>query len=593
MARLLADLTDLLHYFRINRLPLGVPRVQMALTEAALAPGGEEDGGAPLLEPMAFDRVSGRFRALPAEELLALLATARRGADIEAPDWVAARATLAEAHQSAPEMSFAAGDRVFTPGLPFLVPGQMHRLRELRQAHGVALCALFHDAIPLVVPEHCTPELTSGFADNLLSVCLQTDRVVATSACAARDFREWQRRLLPELDIPVVAMPLDAPLPPVGVRADEAPPPWPEALADGRPYVLCVSTLESRKNHALLLHAWLTLLRRHGEHALPRLVLVGRQGFGADAALRLLEHAPELRRNAVWLRDVSDAQLARLYEGCLFTIFNSFYEGWGLPVTEALSHGKLVLAPDHSSLREAGGTAALYFTPQSEPELAELAWGLIRDPARRLALEAALPGRVRLRSWRQVVEGLVRELAAPLAALPSPFARAGAIAGRRIGFEIQPAMPPAAMRAAHVGNALILEGDGWSIPEAYGVWLTQGRARLRLPALERSGMRLFLEVSGPPIATETGLRLHLPDGSTGPWLSLRLAAQERRHLEMTLPAGPPGDVVVEFDTSGARAIADDDRLFSLMLHGLMLTADHDLQRTYEYLGERLHLSRLG
>ncbi|HEV7458378.1 MAG TPA: glycosyltransferase [Roseococcus sp.] len=585
MARLLNDLTDLLHYFRVNRLPLGVPRVQMALTEAALA------APEPLLQPMAFDRASGRFRALPAEKLLALLATARRGADVEAPDWVAARATLAEALEAAPEIGFVDGDRVFTPGLPFLVPGQMHRLRELRQSRGVALCALFHDAIPLVVPEHCTPELTSGFADNLLSVCLQTDRVVATSACAARDFREWQRRLLPELDIPVVAMPLDAPLPPVG-GGDEAAP-WPEALADGRPYVLCVSTLESRKNHVLLLHAWLTLLRRHGEHALPRLVLVGRQGFGAEAALRLLEHAPELRRNVVWLRDVSDAQLARLYKGCLFTIFNSFYEGWGLPVTEALSHGKLVIAPDHSSLREAGGTAALYFTPQSEPELAELAWGLIRDPARRAALEAALPGRVRFRSWREVVEGLVRDLSAPLPALPEPFARAGSIAGRRIGFEIQPPMPPAAMRAAHVGNALILEGDGWSIPEAYGVWLTQGRARLRLPALERSGMRLFLEVSGPPVGTETGLRLHLPDGSTGEWLTLRLAAQERRHLEMTLPAGPAGDILVEFDTAGARPIPDDDRLFSLMLHGLMLTADHDLQRTYEYLGGRLHLSRLG
>jgi len=583
MARILADLTDLLHYFRINRLPLGVPRVQMALTEAAL-------DGPPLLEPMAFEPVSGRFRALPAAELLALLATARRGADPEAPDWAAARATLAEAHQSAPEMGFAAGDRVFTPGQPFQMPGQMRRLRELRQAHGVALCTLFYDAIPLVVPEHCTPELTTGFAENLLSVCLQADRVVAISACAARDFRDWQRRLLPELDIPVGTMPLDAPLPPLGAGE---PPPWPGQLSDGRPYVLCVSTLESRKNQPLLLHAWLTLLRRHGEHALPRLVLVGREGFGAEPARRLLENAPELRRNAVWLQDVGDALLARLYEGCLFTVFNSFYEGWGLPVTEALSHGKLVLAPDHSSLREAGGTAALYFTPQSEPELADLAWGLIRDPARRAALEAALPGRVALRRWREVAEGLVQELAAPLMALPDPFARAGAIAGRRIGFEIQPPLPPAAMRAAHVGHALILEGEGWSIPEEFGVWLTHGLARLRLPALERQGMRLFLDVTGPPAGGETGLRLLTPDGGTGPWRTLGLGAEERRHLEFILPAGPAGDVVVEFDTAGARPAPGDTRRLSLMLHGLMLCADHDLQRAYEYLGDRLHLNRLG
>lgn len=585
MARILADLTDLLHYFRINRLPFGVPRVQMALAEAAML--GPEP---PLLEPMAFEPVSGRFRPLPAQELRALLATARQGADTAAPDWLAARATLAGAHQAAPVMEFAAGDRVFTPGQPFQVPGQMRRLRELRQAHGVALCALFYDAIPLVVPEHCTPELSTGFAENLLSLCLQTDRVVAISACAARDFRTWQRRLLPGLEIPVATMPLDAPLPPLG---DGAPPPWPEALSNGLPYVLCVSTLESRKNHVLLLHAWLTLLRRHGEHAVPRLVLVGREGFGAEAARRLLDRAPELRRNVLWLPGVGDALLARLYEGCLFTVFNSFYEGWGLPVTEALSHGKLVLAPDHSSLREAGGAAALYFTPQSEPELADLAWGLIRDPARRAALEAALPARIRLRGWREVAEGLARDLAAPLPALPDPFTRAGPVAGRRVGFDIQPPLPAAEMRFAHVGNALMLEGEGWSVPETYGVWLTPGAARLRLPGLPGQAMRLFLEVTGAPEPSSVGLRLQPPGGAAGEWRALRLAPGERRHLEFTLPAGPAGEVVVEFDGTAARPAPGDDRRLALMLHGMMLCADHDLQRAYEYLGDRLHLQRLG
>lgn len=230
MARILTDLTDLLHYFRINRLPLGVPRVQMALAEAALAGGDAPPFEPPLLECMAFEPASGVFRALPAEALLALFATARRGADPGAADWVAARASLAEAHQAAPAMVFSAGDRVFTSGQPFQVPGQMRRLRGLRQAHGVVLCALFYDAIPLMVPEHCTPELTTGFAENLLSVCLQADRVVAISACAARDFRDWQRRLLPDLDIPVSTMPLDAPLPPLD---DGAAPPclrhWPTA----------------------------------------------------------------------------------------------------------------------------------------------------------------------------------------------------------------------------------------------------------------------------------------------------------------------------------------------------------------------------
>ena len=90
--------------------------------------------------------------------------------------------------------------------------------------------------------------------------------------------------------MPVAVMPMDAPFPAAPAAALPAP------LADGRPFVLCVSTLESRKDHATLLRAWKALLRRHGEAAVPELVLVGREGFGAEAALRLLRQVPELPR---------------------------------------------------------------------------------------------------------------------------------------------------------------------------------------------------------------------------------------------------------------------------------------------------------
>lgn len=588
MTRILLDLTDLRAFFEGNRAPLGVPRVQTALLE-----GGLSDPSAPLFEPMAFDARSSRFRATPRAAVLELLAAARLDIHREDPLWIEAKQRFDAAHRDAPDMAFAPGEVVFTPGQPFQVPGQMRRLRELRRAHGVVLGALFYDAIPLMVPEHCEPELTAEFARNLVAQCLQLDRVVAISACAARDLRDWQRRIFPELDLPVGLMPLDAPFP---AMAEGPPPPLPPPLEDGRPFVLCVATVESRKNQALLLHAWLTLLRRHGEHAVPRLVLVGRAGFGADPALRLLDHAPELRRNAVWLRNVPDGVLARLYRDCLFTVFNSFYEGWGLPVTEALSYGKLVLAPDHTSLREAGGSAALYFTPQSEPELAGLAWDLIRDPARRQALEAALPGKVRLRSWRAVAEGLVAELTRPVPALPDPLSRTGPIAGRRITFDVPPAgpdfLPSAFPDLDRAAAGLLLEDEGWGLSEPIGTWLTSGPARLRLPALEGQGMRLFLEVTGPPMGGETGMRLITPDGTSHAWRRVVFAAEEQRFLEFVIPPGPAGDVLLEFDTTHAREVPGDQRRLSLLLHGLMLCADHDLQRTYEYLGDRLHLVRL-
>ncbi len=584
MARLFADLTDLLWYFERNRAPLGVPRVQMALIEAAL---GE---GEALLRPIAFDAASARFRHLPEAPLRALFAAARGGASLDDPGWSAARQALAEAHAAAPEPGFAPGAVVATLGLAAQVPGQLRRLRELRRGAGVALAALVHDVIPLVVPEQCPPELVAAFTEGFLALCLQTDRVVATSACVARDFRDWQRRLLPGLDIPVASMPLDAPLPPPPGEPPALPPP----LDDGRPFVLCVSTIEARKNHALLLGAWLTLLRRHGAHAMPRLVLAGRAGFGAEPALRLLRGAPELRAHAVWLDAVSDALLARLYRDCVFTVFNSHYEGWGLPVTEALSFGKLVLCPDHSSLREAGGPHALYFTPQSEPELADLAWGLIRDPARRAALEEGLRARLRLRSWRALAEGFAAALEGAGAALPAPVARAGTLTGRPISFAApEPAGPGALPQPVALAHQLVMEGEGWSVQEAQGVWLTERPGRLRLPAVPGKAMRLFLEVSAPPMASETGLRAWGPGQAPGEWERLGLGAGERRVLEFRLPVGPEGDVMVEFDSTGAAQPPGETRHLALCVHGLLLAADSDHWAIETYLSERLGVRRLG
>jgi glycosyltransferase involved in cell wall biosynthesis len=580
MARLYADLTDLLWYFERNRAPLGVPRVQMALVEAGLEPPGR------LLEPIAFHAPTGRLRPLPEAPLRALLHQARAGTSVEDIAWLEARAALLAAQGEAAEAVFSAGDVVATLGLAVQVPGQMRRLRELRRAHGVSLAALFYDAIPLTVPEHCGMELVGQYMEGFLALCLQADEVVAISACSARDFRTWQRRLLPALDIPVSTMPLDAPLPPMAGDVPDLPSP----LDDGRPYVLCVSTIEARKNHSLLLGAWLTLLRRHGAHAMPRLVLAGRAGYGAEAALRLLRDAPELRAHAVWLSEVSDALLARLYRDCLFTVFNSHYEGWGLPVTEALSHGKLVICPDHSSLREAGGSVALYYTPQSEPELADLAWALIRDPARRAALEAALAGRLRLRRWREVAEGFAAALHGAGAALPAPLGRAGDLRGRRISFAVPETQGPDSLPGpGALAHQLVMEGEGWSVQEDWGVWLTDGPARLRLPAIPDKAMRLFLEVVAPPAAAEVALRIAPAGRSAGEWQGLGLAPGERRIVELRVPAGPAGDVVLEFDTTGAARPPGETRRLALGFTGLMLAADSDHWAIETYLGERLQV----
>lgn len=584
--RFVVDLTDLLDLLELHRVPMGVARVQIALLEAGLAPGAP-----PLFELTCFAPEQGRFVQLPTALLLAVIRGAREGGAHDDPAWLALHEARRTARQGALTFAFQRGDRVLALGMTGSNPIQLRRLRELRQAHGILVCVLFYDAIPLVTPEHCDASLSRSFSEHFLAMCLQMDRAVAISDCAARDFRAWQRRVAPYLDIPVGIMPLDAQFPP----ADGAPTgELPAVLREGRPYVLCVATIESRKNHLLVLHAWLTLLRRHGDAVIPDLVLIGRPGFQAEPVLHLLQAAPELRRRVTRLQDVGDALLGQLYAGCLFTIFNSFYEGWGLPVTEALAHGKIPLAPDHTSLREAGGTAALYFTPQSEPELVDLAWSLIRDPAHRQRLEAKIPERVRLRSWREVAEGLIATLAADAPPQPEPAARMPLPWGQRIGFE-QPVIPdlPQLMQPQDLLHQLLCEGEGWALQERWGIGATWGLVRLRLPVLAPpDGPLIMMLELAAPLESPALLRLRVirPGQAPGNWVTDHLAPGTAHPIRLHIPPCEPGDLVVEFDL-GARPTEHDGRI-SLVFLGLMLCAESDQAALLYYFSTRSGVTAL-
>jgi glycosyltransferase involved in cell wall biosynthesis len=584
--RFVVDLTDLLALLELHRVPMGVARVQMALLEAGLTPGTP-----PLFALTTFAPEQGRFVQVPPGLLLAMIRGAREGGPQDDPAWLALQEARRTARQGALGFAFERGDRVLALGLTGSNPAQLRRLRELRQAYGVVICVLFYDAIPLTTPEHCDISLSRSFSEHFLAMCLQMDRAVAISACAARDFRSWQRRVLPHLDIPVGVMPLDATFP---LLEDASAGELPQVLREGRPYVLCVATLESRKNHLLLLNAWLTLLRRHGDAVIPDLVLVGRPGFQSEPVLHLMRSAPELRRRVTHLQDVGDALLGQLYTGCLFTVFNSFYEGWGLPVTEALGHGKLPLAPDHTSLREAGGTAALYFTPQSEPELAELAWSLIRDPAHRRRLEAKIPERMQLRSWREVAEGLIATLAADAPPQPEPAARVFFPLGERIGFEA-PHVPdlPEVMSPFSLLHQLLCEGEGWGGQERWGIGASWGPTRLRLPlpSPHPEGLILTLEVAAPADGPAlVRLRAQPPGANPGPWFAQELPAGSARPLRVEIPPCEPGDLVIEFDTGAPPE--GPGRPVRIFFTGLMLCAASDRDSQLRYLAARAGVTTL-
>src|SRR5262249_18191737 len=124
----------------------------------------------------------------------------------------------------------------------------------------------------------------------------------------------------------------------------------PQAHAPDSRRILCVSTLEQRKNHLTLLAAAELLWSAGVEFSLE---LIGRttRDWGSHVIAeieRLLSRGRAVR----WHKHVGEAELANAYAGCRFTVFPSIVEGFGLPIMESLWHGKPCICGTEGAIAE-------------------------------------------------------------------------------------------------------------------------------------------------------------------------------------------------------------------------------------------------
>lgn len=170
------------------------------------------------------------------------------------------------------------------------------------------------------------------------------------------------------------------------------------------PYLLFVSTIEPRKNIKAIISAFNYLKEKH---KIPHnLVMIGRKGWHYEPIFAAIEKSP-WKSNIYHLDYLSDVMVALFYAKADVFVYPSHYEGFGLPVLEAMTLGTPVVTSNNSSLPEVAGDAALLINPDEPMQLAEAILKLISDSGLRQAFIDKGKERAKTFSWeRTAIETL-------------------------------------------------------------------------------------------------------------------------------------------------------------------------------------------
>jgi glycosyltransferase involved in cell wall biosynthesis len=217
--------------------------------------------------------------------------------------------------------------------------------------HGLRLTPVIHDIIPTKFPFWFNDGYSPVFELNLATLLDGAAHVVAVSQATRRDVLA-NAAGVQDLAVPDVSVLREGDEISQIAHPDAAEATVAIAERFGkRPFVLTVGAIHLRKNHRLLYDVWLKLVERMGPRC-PQLVLVGGVAWNGHEVARAFNGDPRLKDHVVILEGVDDHALDWLYRHCIFTVYPSLYEGWGLPVGESLHYGKLCIAADTSSVPE-------------------------------------------------------------------------------------------------------------------------------------------------------------------------------------------------------------------------------------------------
>ncbi len=287
--------------------------------------------------------------------------------------------------------SLSQGQIFHSPFLP--IPKIVH------QTSGLKTFLTVYDLIPKLFPELCH-DGAPAMLDATLRSLKPSDWVVCISEATKSDLCNQ----LPQLDPKKVLVvhlgasdeffPCTDPATIVEVRNKYA-------IPDG-PYILSLSSLEPRKRMDHLIHCFARIVQEQNISDL-NLVLAGPKGWKYEKIFEMLAEHSDLKKRIILTGFVDDNDLPALYSGALAFAYPSLYEGFGLPVLEAMQCGVPVITSNTSSLPEVVGNAGIMVNPKDADALCQAMLNMYADPLLRDRLSGNALERSKQFSWRKSV----------------------------------------------------------------------------------------------------------------------------------------------------------------------------------------------
>jgi glycosyltransferase involved in cell wall biosynthesis len=263
---------------------------------------------------------------------------------------------------------------------------------------GVKTVLTVHDLTFERDPDSAVPTLLNFLRRVVPASARRADHIIADSFATAHDLQELYR--VPADKITVIHS---------GVHPRFSPAPAVSAIRSkynlgDEPFALTVGTMQKRKNHLTLVRAFARMIERASQPI--KLVIAGGKGWLYDEVLREIEKL-NLQSRVKLIGFVDDADLPDLYRASRTFAFPSLYEGFGLPLLEAMACGVPVISSNVSSLPEVVGDAGLQVPPTDIGALSDALYTASFDEAWRVAAIARGIERAKQFSWHTAAQQLL------------------------------------------------------------------------------------------------------------------------------------------------------------------------------------------